>query len=147
MENNNSNKMLVYIAFVLVAVFGVIYFFMQNNLKPQPPVQNPPQQEQPAPTSTSNLPVKYILYYGSTCSHCKVVEEYMQKNDTQSKIGIQLKEVFNNQQNSNELVAKAKICGLATDGIGVPFLFDLENSKCIIGDQPIIDLFESLIKK
>jgi len=150
MENNNNKKLFIYIVFVLVAVFGVIYFFMQSNLNYQPPApianQQPPTQATDTSTNPNNLPVRFIIYYGDTCPHCKVVEEYIQKNNTQAKLGIQLKEVFKNQDNSADLVARAKSCGKNTDEIGVPFLFDLQTSKCVVGDKPIIELFDAEVK-
>ena len=47
----------------------------------------------------------------------------------------------NNQNNAKELTEKARICGLPTDSIGVPFLWDGE--KCFIGDQDIINFFSA----
>jgi len=38
------------------------------------------------------------------------------------------------------LEAKAKICELPTDSIGVPFLWD--GKDCLIGDQDIINFFK-----
>lgn len=81
-----------------------------------------------------------ILFYGDVCPHCKIVEEYINKNNIQNKISFAQKEVYYNQSNAKELEAKAKICGLSTDSIGVPFLWDGE--KCLIGDQDIINFFK-----
>lgn len=56
------------------------------------------------------------------------------------KISFAQKEFYYNQNNAKELEAKAKICGLPTNSIGVPFLWDGE--KCLIGDQDIINFFK-----
>ena len=81
-----------------------------------------------------------ILFYGDGCPHCAIVEEYIKKNSIGDKISFAQKEVYYNQNNAIELEAKAKICGLPTDSIGVPFLWNGE--KCLIGDQDIINFFK-----
>ena len=81
-----------------------------------------------------------ILFYGDGCPHCAIVEEYIKENSIGDKISFAQKEVYYNQNNAKELEAKAKICGLPTDSIGVPFLWDGED--CLIGDQDIINFFK-----
>jgi len=81
-----------------------------------------------------------ILFYGDGCPHCAIVEDYIKENSIGDKISFAQKEVYYNQNNAKELEAKAKICGLPTDSIGVPFLWDGE--KCFIGDQDIINFFK-----
>jgi len=81
-----------------------------------------------------------ILFYGDGCPHCAIVEDYIKENNIIDKISFAQKEVYYNQNNAKELEAKAKICGLPTDSIGVPFLWDGE--KCFIGDQDIINFFK-----
>jgi len=84
-----------------------------------------------------------ILFYGDGCPHCAIVEEYIEENKIQDKISFVQKEVYYNQSNAKELEAKAKICELPSDSIGVPFLWDGE--KCLIGDQEIINFFKQKI--
>ena len=83
------------------------------------------------------------LFYGDGCPHCAIVEEYIEENKIQDKISFVQKEVYYNQSNAKELEAKAKICELPSDSIGVPFLWDGE--KCLIGDQEIINFFKQKI--
>jgi len=81
-----------------------------------------------------------ILFYGDGCPHCAIVEDYIKENNIIDKISFVRKEVYYNQNNAKELTEKARICGLPTDSIGVPFLWDGE--KCFIGDQDIINFFK-----
>lgn len=81
-----------------------------------------------------------ILFYGDGCPHCAIVDGYISENKIQNKLSFAQKEVYYDQSNANELRDKAKICGLQTDSIGVPFLWDGEN--CLIGDQDIIKFFK-----
>ena len=81
-----------------------------------------------------------ILFYGDGCPHCAIVEEYIKENSIGDKISFAQKEVYYNQNNAKELEAKAKICGMPTDSMDVPFLWDGE--KCLIGDENIINFFK-----
>ncbi len=84
-----------------------------------------------------------VLFYGETCSYCKIVEEYMLENGTKEKMEFKELEVYNNQGNSALLKRTAKSCGFDTaDGVGVPFFYDGEN--CYMGDEDIISYFEKL---
>jgi len=87
-----------------------------------------------------------ILYYGSTCPHCRIVEEHIRKNGLAAKLNITQKEISQNQDNQNEFIEKARICGLDLNNLGVPMLFDAKNSKCHEGDQPIIDFLKQQTK-
>lgn len=80
-----------------------------------------------------------ILFYSSTCSHCAVVEKYISDNQILSKIDLVQKEVSGDKNNSSELVAKAKKCGIKANSIGVPLLWN--NGECLVGDKSIIAFF------
>jgi glutaredoxin len=78
-----------------------------------------------------------VLFYGTTCPHCKIVEEYIDTNNIESKINIEYKEIYSNSLNSQELKNRASSCGLDVQYIGVPFLWD--GSNCYMGDSDIIE--------
>ena len=88
---------------------------------------------------------KIIFFYGDGCPHCAKVEEYFKENNVQNKISFTQKEVYYNKNNASELASKAKICGLTTNSIGVPFLWT--GKKCLIGDENIINFFKQKIKE
>jgi glutaredoxin len=85
---------------------------------------------------------KITFFYGETCPHCKNVEKFFADNKVEDKISFDKKEVYNDQDNAALLAEKAKICNIPIEGMGVPFLWDGENSQCLMGDQPIIDFFK-----
>ncbi len=95
-----------------------------------------PSQEQ---NNTPENETQTTLYYGITCSYCKIVEEWLEENiEIKEKSNIVAKEVYNNQENSKELLERTEECQIGENsGIGVPFLYD--NGECIIGSQPIIN--------
>ncbi|MFA5643059.1 MAG: glutaredoxin domain-containing protein [Candidatus Paceibacterota bacterium] len=84
-----------------------------------------------------------VLYYGSTCPHCKDVEAWLKTNNVQAKVSYQEKEVYENKDNSKELIATAKVCGKDENSIGVPFLWT--GSDCLVGYDQIIQFFEQKI--
>jgi len=81
-----------------------------------------------------------ILFYGESCPHCKVVDEFIAANNISSKLSFEHKEVWNNKDNRNEMIAAAKACNLDLNNLGVPFLY--YEGKCYLGDQPIIELLK-----
>ena len=83
-----------------------------------------------------------ILYYGNTCPHCKIVEDFISQNNIAQKVSFQNKEVYQDKNNALELAVKAQKCSIATDSIGVPFLWDGANSKCYVGEPDITQLFK-----
>ena len=82
-----------------------------------------------------------ILFYGDGCPHCEIVDEYINENNIEDKAPFIRKEVYNNKENTDELVLKAEACGIPTESIGIPFLWD--GSKCYVGDKEIIEFFKS----
>lgn len=84
-----------------------------------------------------------ILFYGNGCPHCKNVDEYIMEGGVREKVQFQSLEVFNNKDNAGLLVELAKKCGMDSQQIMVPFLWNGASSACIIGDSDVIDFFRS----
>lgn len=80
-----------------------------------------------------------VFYYGNTCPHCEIVEEWFQANQVEEKMTIQKKEVYDDRANAAELTKVAVSCGLDANNIGVPFLY--AQGKCLIGSPDIIGYF------
>ena len=84
---------------------------------------------------------KMIFFYGEGCPHCANVEKFFEENNIEDKIQFEKKEVYNDKNNAKLLILAAKRkCNLKENEIGVPFFWD--GSKCIVGDQPIINYFK-----
>lgn len=82
-----------------------------------------------------------ILFYSKSCPHCQIVDKYIDENNVKSYLVFDELEVSTNQANTQLLIRKAKSCGLPTEGLGVPFFYD--GTKCLVGDQEIINYFSS----
>jgi len=127
-----KNKVVIpTILFIAVLVFSFFVLLQRNKNQS---LENEQMKEE------NQLSNQIILFYGDSCPHCALVEKFVAENNIGAKIIFTQKEVYNNQDNAKELEAKAKICGIPTDSIGVPFLWDGE--KCLIGDQDIINFFK-----
>ena len=87
-----------------------------------------------------------ILYWGTTCPYCHDVIDWIEMKNVHDKISIELKEVYENRQNSLELISKAKSCGLSEYGIGVPFMYT-SDGKCLIGAPDIINHLSTELQK
>lgn len=85
-----------------------------------------------------------ILFYGDGCSHCKLVEDFISQNKINEKVEFTRLEVFNNRDNAQILLERAQACGLNTDQVGVPFLWD--GKTCVVGDPDVIKFFQDKIK-
>ena len=82
-----------------------------------------------------------ILFYSDTCPHCKIVEDYIAKNQVKSYLAFGQLEVSTHPDNAQLLAKKAAGCGLSTDKLQVPFFFD--GTNCLVGDQDIVKYFAS----
>ena len=106
---------------VLAAVLGVIY--LTGGFDGNTPTTDP---------NTKGI----ILFYGRECPHCKDVEDFIVANNIASKVSFTESEVWHNKSNAQLLSQKVKICGITTDTVGVPFLYDGVD-KCYIGETDV----------
>jgi nitrogen fixation/metabolism regulation signal transduction histidine kinase len=107
--------------------------------------QNVTSTRQDLPKSATSTITEEILFYGDGCPHCANVENFINSNGVLGKTSLIEKEVYNNKDNFNEFSEKAKLCGIDSNSLVVPFLWD--GSQCILGDTPIIDYLKNQIAK
>jgi len=137
----NKKIIIPTILFIIVLIFSFVMLSQEKN-KSQPKTNEPATQE-----SQQINQNQIILFYGDGCPHCAIVEEYIKENKIEDNISFTQKEVYYDKGNADELAEKAKICGIPTDYIGVPLLWDGETSKCFVGDQDIIYFFNQKINE
>jgi len=117
---------------ILIIIGIIVAFYFLTSKNPDSIIPTP------TPVPTSNL----VLFYGSTCPHCKVVEEFISTNQINQKLTISQLEVYDNKSNAvvfSDMVKKICPDQLTPQGLPVPFFIDQENNKCLLGDTPIID--------
>ena len=98
------------------------------------------QQKKATPPIVSGNNPDLILYYGDTCPHCQVVEDFLAQNGIVAKVNFEQKEVFDNRDNNKELAQKAELCKINLENAGVPFLWN--NGTCLMGEDEIINFFK-----
>lgn len=123
-------KKVILISFVLLVLVGISFFFLKLSSR----------------SENLKIPKGILLFYGIGCPHCAKVENFIKENKIKERIYFEEREVYFNRKNSEILVKIAKKCAIPTDKIGVPFLWDGENKKCIVGDEPIINFFKEKLK-
>ena len=82
-----------------------------------------------------------ILFYGTGCPHCKIVEQFIQDNQVTNWLSFEQREIFFDQNNAGLMKKRADRCGIAQSEMGVPLFWD--GQKCYGGDQEIINYFSS----
>ena len=125
-----TKNLVVFIVIAIIAFFG--YKLFTNK-----------------PLGVSGDKADLILYWGDGCPHCEKVKQYIVDNKLDSKVKISYKEVYYNKANQQQLTDTIKKCPEidTSQGIGVPLAYDKTNSKCISGDQPIIDWLNARVLK
>jgi glutaredoxin len=103
--------------------------------------KNIASSKQPEP----GLDAEIMLYYGVTCPHCVDLDVWIEANKIKEKVVFGEKEIFQNEENRQELLTKAKICNIAEESVGVPFLWT--GSACLVGNDDIIKFFEDKIRE
>ena len=146
-----NQKVLIGIIAGLLVLGGFLYLKSEEVNNPEPPkavagVEKEPKEEtvtKEQETSSNidfeNIEGEIVYYYGSGCSHCLGVNEFLEKNDIISKVNFVKKEVWNNKDNASELSEVAQECGINPGSIGVPFLF--ADGKCYIGGPDVEGFF------
>ena len=114
----------------------------KNSVEPTQTSQVTSSTSERAPALTES---GIIIYYGITCPYCKDVDEWIEKNNAENFLEIAHKEVYQNKDNSNELMQVATSCGLNINNVGVPFM--LANGQCYSGKLEIIDYLQQQLEK
>ncbi|HTK03480.1 MAG TPA: hypothetical protein VL401_01800 [Alphaproteobacteria bacterium] len=113
--------------FTVLLILGGIFFFSKSSQ-----------------TITYNMsPNTYLYFWGEGCPHCKNVAEFLATWDKKDKIKLEKLEVWYNANNAKIMQEKSKVCNLQQSEMGVPLMIT-PDGKCLIGDQPIINLFKSI---
>lgn len=141
-----KKALLVIIPIVILVVAVLIYF--NSKKTDSSSTSNNTENGTVAGTTSSDREIKsvegsdIILFYGEGCPHCKNVEDFIRNNNIDEKVQFDLKEIWYNKDNATLMNQKADICKINKDELGVPFLFDAKNSKCLVGADEIIQFFK-----
>ncbi len=106
------------------------------------PAEKPPAAPTTAQPPDRPAPAVPVLYVGEGCPHCEKVEEFLGSESMRDRVRIQMKEVFRDKANADEMLATAEKCGISKASVGVPLLWT--GSECLSGDGPIIDFLKQI---
>jgi hypothetical protein len=96
----------------------------------------------------SAIPQGIILFYGQGCPHCKNVDDFISQNNITDKVKFTRLEVWYDKDNQTILSEVALKCGITSNSVGVPFLYDPSTGsgqagKCYVGDTDVINFFKT----
>ena len=136
----------VVIVIVILAIIGLgIYFSTKGSGS-----STSENTSQPATTAKAADTIVdgavATLYYGKGCPYCEKVDQWLSDNKIADKVKYNVKEVWYNKTNSAELSEKAKTCNISSDQVGVPFLYDIKNNKCLVGETEVQNFFSAQVK-
>lgn len=152
---NGVKTFLIVAAFIIIAAAGIFYAKSKSsNNNSNGTVASTNESGQVAGTQTANsnsanrevvstADADIIYFYSETCPHCKVVKKFILDNDIDKMLPLQYLEVNGNNANQALFKEKQNQCKDLSDEDkgGVPFMYTPE--KCIVGDTPIIDYFNT----
>ena len=137
---------IVIIIIILAAIITTVAILTKKDKKDSTSNNtNTEQNKTTAREIKSTEDASTIIYYGNGCPHCKKVEEYILSENIDEKIKINMKEIWYNKDNANEISEKADICGMDKEKLGVPLLFDSNTKKCLTGDEDVINFLKEQV--
>ncbi len=90
----------------------------------------------------ATIPLGKFYFKSITCSHCKIVDTYINENNTKQKVFFITREIDNDPNAVAILKSIGKKCLLSDTELGVPLFWD--GTSCYLGDQEVIDYFKTL---
>ncbi len=80
-----------------------------------------------------------IYYFGRGCSHCTIVNGFLEDNEYYSKYNIEKREVYFDRENAVLFNKDLDNLEFPIDRRGVPTV--IAGEQVLVGDKPIIDFF------
>lgn len=85
-----------------------------------------------------------LIFYSSSCPHCKAVNEFLNQNAENIKIPVQSLKIDDSKTDGDNIklaLAKIEECEVG-ENWGVPLMY--HDGGCLMGDQPIIEYLSQL---
>lgn len=136
----------ILIVAVIIVIIGLTVYFSAKGKENSEEVSSSSNTSKNVSADTLVDNPVAILFYGDGCPHCAKVEKWLSDNKVAEKVKFNVLEVWKNQDNSKLLSQKAEACGISDENsIGVPFLYDIANNKCLSGETDVENFFKSKI--
>lgn len=89
-----------------------------------------------------NPDAEFRYFYGATCPHCQELNKRVEKEDLFSKISVEKREVYFNNDNREKFLEVTKEMGLDESKVGVPFVMHKASGEYAIGVDNALELFK-----
>ena len=124
----NKVGIIIIISSLLILAGGAYFFTKQGK-----PVEIPQKETN-----------SYEYFWGNGCPHCAKVAEFFDSSYKDEKVKLVKYEVWYDKTNAKIMQDRFNKCSPKPEGaMAVPFMVT-PDGKCIMGDIPIIELFNNL---
>lgn len=125
-----NKKVLIVISVIILLICAIFFVFKNSN-----------NAKEEAQKTNNGNGSEMIFFYSNGCVHCKNVEKFLSENTiVEEKVKFEKLEV-GNINNAKLMAGKAKLCGMSGNNLPVPLFWD--GSKCLTGDEDIIDFLKN----
>jgi len=124
---------IIILVVVIIILAGVLFWAFQSGIFSKIPT---------VAVTPTPLPTGIVEFYGQGCPHCADVDAFVVANNIDQKVKFTKLEVWYNKSNAELLGQVAQKCGITSNSVGVPFLYD-GNGKCIIGETDVINFYKN----
>lgn len=152
-KGSSNTTAIVIIVLIIIGVATGIYMAKKKSDPTSTTSSNTKNTSngQVAGTDTSKREVistpgaEIIIFYGSTCPHCKDLNDYIVAKELDKLVPLQHLEVYKNNSNKELMWQKLEQCKdiSANDKGSVPFMYAPD--KCLIGSTPIEDYLKNKV--
>lgn len=94
-----------------------------------------------------NPDAEFLYFYGATCPHCQELNKRVEQEDLFSKISVEKREVYYNNDNREKFLEVTKGLGLESSKVGVPFVVHKESGEYSVGVDKALELFKKDFSK
>jgi len=94
-----------------------------------------------APVDIINPDAEYLYFFGATCPHCQELNRLAEEEDLYSKIAIEKREVYFNNENREAFLKLVEEIKPERDG--VPFVYDKITGEYAVGVEPALEMFKN----
>ncbi len=100
---------------------------------------------EPAQVDIINPDADFLYFYGATCPHCQELNDKIEEADLFSKISVEKREVYYNNENRGKFAETAKKLGLKEQDMSVPFVYDKQTGEYAVGSDKALELFNTRV--
>ncbi len=137
-KNHNKNSKKIFTVLIIVCIALLVFIILLYSASKIENILSYFQEHDKYQNSM-------VLFYEDNCQPCAKVDTFIKGNNVDSKIAITKLNVINDANNKNILSDRVQACGLPTSYVGVPFLWDGKDKKCVVGYVDIDNFLKSAI--